>query len=51
VFLFGSPVFGEVLFREVTEGAVGVFRGVIIFPGFVVFVVVSSEEALELVFT
>ena len=45
----GDFFFGEVLFREVAERTVGVFRGVVIFPGFVVFIVRPAQESLELV--
>ena len=49
--LFGNFFLGKVLFWEVTEGAVGIFGGVVIFPWFIVFVVGSAEETLKLVLT
>ena len=42
-------VFGELLFWEVAEGGVRVFGGVLVFPGFVRFVVLPAEDILELV--
>ena len=49
VLLFFDLFFGEVLLGEVTEGAVGVFGGVVIFPWFIVLIARSAEETLELV--
>ena len=43
-------VFGEVLFGEVTEGGVGVFRGMLVFPRAVRLVVLPAENAFELIF-
>ena len=51
MFLFFDLFFGEILLGKVTEGAVGVFGGVVIFPWFIVFVVRSAKETLELVLT
>jgi hypothetical protein len=39
VFLFWELLFGKILFGEVTEWSVGVFRGIIILPRFIVLVV------------
>lgn len=49
MFLVLNFIFGEILSGEVTEGAVGVFRGVVIFPWFIVFIVRSAEETFKLV--
>jgi hypothetical protein len=49
VFLLGDFFLGNVGGREITEGTVWVFRGVVIFPWFVVFVVGSAEETFKLV--
>ena len=46
--LFDS-VLGKVFLREIAEAAVGVFRGVVIFPGFVGFIVLLQEDTFELI--
>ena len=49
VFLLRDFIFREILIGKISEGTVGVFRSVVIFPWFIVFVVGSAEEALELI--
>jgi hypothetical protein len=49
--LFSNFFLGKILSWEVTERAVGIFGSVVIFPWFIVFVVGSTEETLELVLT
>jgi len=44
-------VFGDVFFGEVSEGRMGVFGGVLVFPWFIGFVVLLSKYVFELVFT
>lgn len=46
----GEFVFGQVLFREIAEGTVRIFRGVAILPRSVTLVVLLEEHGLELVF-
>ena len=49
VFLCRDFIFREILIGEISEGTVGVFWSVVIFPWFIVFIIGSAEEAFELI--
>lgn len=46
-----DSLFWEVLFGEVSEGTVRIFRSILIFPWFVGFVVLLVEDAFKLILT
>ena len=57
MFVFGfvllcfDPLFGEIFFREISEGTLRIFRGIFVFPRFIGLIIGSVDEVLELILT
>ena len=48
---FFDFLFGKVLFWKVSKGTMRVFRGILIFPRFIGFVVLLTQHSFKLIFT